>query len=267
MVTFLILMKIIKKKFAPNIIIYYQDKLDKELLTKTIYFLTSEDNIENINIVKPNKAGYVFKAEINDKIYYFKKYQNKNFLKIIKDFFRPERAVRSLKISIHLKRKNIPTVEPILAVVFIRSPIKKKSIFVTEDFDGTELRKYITNKIPFEAKKQILSKIVNLYCQLLKNHFYHQDPDLQNFLIKQNRIVLVDVDSIRKFPFFTWKIILKNLINFNQQLIKVVTIDKNSNFTKEDRDYIIRNILKNLRKNIDLQETIDFLNEKSLEKN
>ena len=257
-------MKILKKKISSHITLYYQKKIDEDLLSKTINFLTSNDNKEDIKIIKTNKAGYVFVTKIKGNYYYFKKYKNKNFIKIIKDFFRPERAVRSLNIAISLTRKNIPTVKPILAAVHIKNPFKKESIFVTADFGGTELIKYLTNKIQNDSKREILNKIVNLYSQLLKNHFYHQDPDLQNFLIKQNRIVLVDVDSIRKFPFFTWKIILTNLINFNQQLIKVENLDKNQNFTREDRYYIIRNILSNIKKNINIQQTIEYLNIQSL---
>lgn len=130
-----------------------------------VYF--DETNNHFIKIFKPkfiNKLKYFFRL---------RKYPGDNFFYIAKE----------------LQKLEIKTVE---IVNFSHYKV------VTKNIDGISLSKYLESN---SNNEQILQKYVHLISTLLKNNIYSGDLSYDNFFVKDNEIIVIDLEDYRKVKF------------------------------------------------------------------
>ncbi len=257
-------MRIEKLKYNGKNTVLYQNKIDIELLEKAFYFLELEDNENDKNLLKYKNAKkrtrHVFRFEINKKIYYCKKYVNNNFFKIVEDFFRNQRAIRAFKLSIYLNNLSIQTIKPILAIVDSKRLFHRTSVLITEECKGITLKNTLLEEIKSEDKKNILEKIVQLYLKLIKMKIYHRDPNLSNFMLFENNLIIIDLDDIRKFSMYSFGKIFRILERFNEKLLLCFTRNKEIYLYNIDRVNIIKKLIDNSIYNIDNSKYFEMIN-------
>ena len=190
--------------------------------------------------------------------YYCKKYVNYNSLKIIQDFFRNHRAARAFKISHFLNNNNIKTVKPILVVY---KTFSKSSVFITKECKGVSLENVFLKDMNEGEKYELIMKLIETYKSLVELKIYHRDPNLSNFLLLNGELILIDMDDIRKklsvFPFIN---LLINLEKFNRILLLSYIRKKEINFNNEDREFIIKTLIKNFYNHINENFFLKFIN-------
>ena len=218
---------------------------DDDIMKKALYYLDLTSYGKEASLIKKKiatkRSRHVFKAEINGSIYFFKKYTNHSYLKIVQDFFRTNRAVRAFKTALYLNSNNIETVIPVLTIYRF---LGKSSIFVTKECKADSLKDIFLKDISDEKKYKLIKKFVVLYDALLELGVFHRDPNLSNFLLLNDNIVLIDMDDIKKkklFPFFKTFI---NIEKLNRILLLSYIRKKDLSFNNNDRIFIIKSLIQ-----------------------
>ena len=257
-------MKIKKFKSDANNTVLFLEKIDNEILKKALYFLELEDYKNDKNLIKQKNAKkrtrQVFRFEINGKMYYCKKYVNNNFFKIIQDLFRNQRAVRAFKLSVFLNNHNIQTIKPVLAVNDGKRFFHRASVIITEECKGITIKKVLLNDIKEEDKQKLIEKCVNLYIKLIKMKIYHRDPNFSNLMLSQNELILIDLDDVRKIPFYSFRLLFRNLEKLNRILLLSYTRNKEINFNNQDRENIIKKLISNSYNRINQIKYLEMVN-------
>ncbi len=256
---------IIKKlKSYTNNTVLFLEKIDKKLIEKALYFLELEDYKNDKDLIKQKNAKkrtrHIFRFKINEKVYYCKKYVNNNFFKIIQDFFRNQRAVRAFKLSVFLNNHSIQTIKPVLAVVDSNRFFHRASVIVTEESEGITIKKVLLNNVKKEDKQKILKKFINLYLRLIKMKIYHRDPNLSNFMFFQDELILIDLDDIRKFHWYSFGKLFRNLEKLNRILLLSFTRNKEINLNNKDRENIIKKLISNSYNRINQSKYLVMVN-------
>ena len=141
-------------------------KIISEQKRSLVYFNEEEDTF--IKIFKPkflNRLKYLFR---------FRKYPGDNFFYISKE----------------LKKLEIKTVE-----ILSYSHYK----VITKNIHGTPLNIFLEKN---RDNNEIIQKYIYLVTKLLKNNIYSGDLSFDNFFIKNNEIIVIDLEDYRKVNFF-----------------------------------------------------------------
>ena len=141
-------------------------KIISEQKRSLVYFNEEEDTF--IKIFKPkflNRLKYLFR---------FRKYPGDNFFYISKE----------------LKKLEINTVE-----IISHSHYK----IVTKNIHGTPLHIYLEKN---RDNNEIIKKYIFLVTKLLKNDIYSGDLSFDNFFVKNDEIIVIDLEDYRKVKFF-----------------------------------------------------------------
>lgn len=131
-----------------------------------VYFNEKEDTF--IKIFKPklsNKLKYFFR---------FRKYPGDNFFYISKE----------------LKKLGIKTVE-----IISYSHYK----IITKNIHGTPLNIYLEKN---KYNDKIIQDYISIVTTLLKNNIYSGDLSFDNFFVKNDEIIVIDLEDYRKVYFF-----------------------------------------------------------------
>lgn len=267
-------MKLKKKAWEDRVKVYYRDKLNEKLVEKIINFLKGKDvnGISKLEVVKTSQGRWVCKLKINNNKYYIKKYFYRKSGKKIKNIFRPSEALRAFRTSHQLLAVDIPVVRPVLAAVYRQNLLTVDSILVTKDFGGRDLQDFFAsgdyNK---ELKEEVITKTAYLWAQVYKNNFLNGDPNLASILVRYRQgdleLALIDVDNIRCYPFLPWKMIVKNLIDFNAHTYSGLYKLDGNKLTCEDRLIFLKNFINYYDKNgIEQQSLITQIKQKTIER-
>lgn len=141
-------------------------KIISEQKRSLVYFNEEEDTF--IKIFKPkflNRLKYLFR---------FRKYPGDNFFYISKE----------------LKKLEIKTVE-----ILSYSHYK----VITKNIHGVPLNIYLEKN---RDNNEIIQKYIYLVTKLLKNNIYSGDLSFDNFFVKNNEIIVIDLEDYRKVKFF-----------------------------------------------------------------
>ena len=216
-------MKIKKIKIESNTTVFCLEKVNNELLEKALYFLKLRDCNNDIHLIKSKNAKkrtrHVFRFEVNGKTYFCKKYANNSFFKKIQDLFRNQRAIRALKLSVFLNNNNIHTIKPVLAATHKNNHIFEDSIFISEECKGITIKNRLLKEITKQEKTELIENSTNFYISLINMNIYHRDPNLSNLMISQNELTLIDLDDIKRIPFYSFITLFFNLEKFNRILL------------------------------------------------
>ena len=257
-------MELKKIKIESNITVFCPEIVNNELLEKALYFLKLSDCKNDINLIKSKNAKkrtrHVFRFEVSGKTYFCKKYANNSLFKKIQDLFRNQRAIRAFKLSVFLNNNNIHTIKPVLAATYKNNFIFEDSIFISEECRGITIKNRLLNEITKEKKNELIENSTNLYISLINMNIYHRDPNLSNLMISHNELTLIDLDDIKRIPFYSFITLFLNLEKFNRILLLSYIRNKKINFTNKEREEIIKKIIASRYKRIDQKRYLEMLN-------
>lgn len=253
---------------------HYLKKPEKKIIGITKYCFQN-DYIKNnsFELIKKGNQREIYKFKVNSKSYYLKKYSYRNLGKRIKNFFRASAAYRSFKITIELLEKNISVVKPILAAEYQYSPFITDSIFITKDFGGVNLQKFLAyNDYSQLEKEKVIIKVAKLWSKLYRNNYINGDPNLPGVLLRYNdklELALVDLDNFQKKIYLSQEKVIKNLAKFNAHGYSGLEKLQGKKLKKEDRKLFLKYFLKFYNRiNLDInnlllkteKETAKYLN-------
>ncbi|AZO93928.1 lipopolysaccharide kinase InaA family protein [Halocella sp. SP3-1] len=263
-------MELNEKDYNEKIKIFYYNSLNNTLLNKSIKCL--KDNNCSFKLIKAAKGREVFKINLEQENYYLKKYSYQRFSKKFKNLFRSAPALRALKITKKLVDKEISVVEPILAVIYRRNLWTADSIFVTKDFGGVDLQDFLAyGDYDLDFKRQVVREVARIWAGFYKGNFLNGDPNLASILIKHNNasfeLGLVDVDNVRSLSFLSWKLVVKNLIEFNAHSYSGLYKMKGKKLDQEDRFLFLEEFIKIYgKKEINIKELADYIGKKTIKR-
>ncbi len=248
--------------------IIYFEKQNKDLIEKAKYFLDRE-NIDKTNLVKSQHGStrdrIVYKAEVNNEVFYFKRFVNHSMWKVIQDLFRSQRATRAMFLRKKMYNHQIACYDIRFAMIDTHRIFNRPSMIVTKEYRGKSISDKLAEGLSKEEKRQVLDKLVNFYVKMLKNGFYHGDPNFTNFIIEDNEIKLIDIDDITHHSKINTFMLKRNLMKFNRILLFLSIRPKNQklDFSNKDREYIIKEIIKRFNKELNHDKLWNWLERKS----
>lgn len=175
-------------------------------------FIIIDDKTEyQAALFKDDKAHDVFKYKLDGNTYYIKKYENLKFKKKVKNLFRPAEGERYLKLLNKLQEIGVPTIKKGWAIKY-GSFINRESLFITEKISGQELIDFLDDSDDVKLREKAIENLSRLLNTLYINKLLSGDPNFSNFFVDEvGEIKFIDMDSIKKFPAMSQRIIDKNL--------------------------------------------------------
>lgn len=210
-------MELKRRKYTPEVNLYYQDDVSDELVEAIIRFVwlkqASDEEMNNFELVQ-NIRSQVYKMQFRNEIYYVKSYTPQNLSKIVKNFFRPADAVRYFRTAIRLSQAGVPIAQPVLALTRKTGFHPPDSIYVTREVPGINLWTYLCQGVrsDLEQRKKMVSQFAFMWSRLIKLRLVHQDPQLGNYIAsfgateKDIQVNMIDVDNIYFIPLLPRKI-------------------------------------------------------------
>lgn len=219
-------------------------------------------------VVKERKKGSVYKFNYNRENYYLKFYSPKKLKNKIKNLLRKPNGIRVYKKAEKLKKYNIKSLSPILAIELKKNYLLSDSIFVSKELTGENLISFIRkNKLSRDECRKITKLMAELWADLINNNFLHLDPNLNNFIISENKtgfeISLIDVDPITKY--IKMPLVLK--LHATARLYAYVLKHKNFSLGLEARENFSEVFVNNFQgKNLESDYFIQKMNKITLKR-
>lgn len=152
-----------------------------------------------------NKAGdstTVSLIKVDDHLLVVKRYNVKNFFHGLKLFFRKSRAMYSWINAHHLIELNIPTIEPVAVVENRFGPLRNKAYFIYKYVEGINFFDFFKSQTTFSQQfSQVIKDIAVSMKKLKSAHIYHADLHHKNMLLVDDKILLLDLDHMKKYRF------------------------------------------------------------------
>ena len=257
------------KQLTKGVSLYYKADYNIKLVEKIKDFFVEAKKDTDLKLIKENKKAKrkVYQLNWAGKTYYCKNYASRRKDKIIKNFFRKGKAVKSFKISASLLQAGIEVVPAEFALSYQPSALIYDSVFVSKELTANNLLEFILkHQADKKIRRLLAKKLGKLWAKLNNNNFFHKDAALWNFLVKDKELMLVDVDDIYNYPILPklWQI--KNLARFNASLL--------SHFSKEgiklpslkERALFFKEFDKYYQGSLQLKEFIAKINKQTLKR-
>jgi len=262
-------MNYFRQKYSKEIQVYSQGPVESEILKVGVSLLKgSTNNVDNLKLVKGAKGRQVFSLDIDGERYYLKRYYYRQLKKRIKNIFRAPEGVRAYDMSIKLLESGISVANPIGVIIYKKDLITKDSLFITKEFAGEDLQEYIANgSYTQELKEDIIRGLAKLWATIYKNKFINGDPNLPGILVKftegKFKLSLVDMDNIRQLPYLPWKLVVKNLVDFNAHSYSGLDKMNNQRLSCADRRLFFKEFIKEYGLNVNSSNTITYISKKT----
>tara|TARA_Y100001936_G_C15992937_1_gene623395 strand:- start:381 stop:1112 length:732 start_codon:yes stop_codon:yes gene_type:complete len=169
-----------------------KSKVSEDLLK----LIKDEDALLSKGEVIKNEQGHlVVKIVLSGESYFVKKYRIKNFLHMIRRFFKKTRARNAWEVLHWFQTVDIRTMKPVLIYEELGLIGALSSVLVTEEIEGKRLDHKIQDK---EEPIIIASSLYNFFKRMQWIGFHHGDAKSSNFFISENRLVVFDLDSSKR---------------------------------------------------------------------
>ncbi len=207
--------------------IYYpsREEIDRRLFVELKkYLLLKEESALSFQLLKEDK-GQVHQILYHGETLYSKYYQFRSIGRTLKRFFRGPYAVKNLRTALKLLEAGIPSVLPVGSIVYKKGLFSLESIFIMREVEGVNLFDYLKReRIDKAFIMKLTNKLAKLSALLLKNNFYHSDPNLFNLFLsfreEESILTLIDIDNIYELPLLPERILLENLVLFHYRMVE-----------------------------------------------
>ena len=148
-------------------------------------------------LLKPGNSATVVRCKVDGRYLVIKRYNLKNFAHRLQRMFRASRASRSWANAHRLLRWGIATPRPVAMIEERWGPLRGRAFFISEWVDGLALSEVVRrggNNSPAVADQLggFLHGMILLRC-------CHGDMKSDNFLVHDNRLWILDLDSMRQW--------------------------------------------------------------------
>lgn len=147
--------------------------------------------------LKQGNSSTVAKFELDGRLFVIKRYNVKNKLSVLKRFISKTRARRSWLSSHYLKLLSVNTVKPIALYEKKLGIFYFQAFFIAEYSQGEFLYEVIARQNQVTPEWDIIadSLLTQLHSMFDKG-ITHGDLKAENLLIMQNKVILLDLDSV-----------------------------------------------------------------------
>lgn len=162
-----------------------------------------DESLKNApTILKDDTTSTVARVNIDGKPIVIKRSNTKNAFHFIRRLFHWSRAKKNWDYAQRLHSLNISTFEPIAVVEERYGPLRGRSYFLCNYLEGVEALYFFAHgALPQPNWKEVATDIVILIKRLAKDNLYHQDLNLSNIILVNNKPFLIDLDSMRSYRF------------------------------------------------------------------
>jgi tRNA A-37 threonylcarbamoyl transferase component Bud32 len=192
--------------------IIYQKQYDS-LAMRALIANLDHALVHPCEILKDDDTSTVAVITVDDKRMVVKRANTKGWGHFFRRAFRHSRAFKNWDYAQRLKSINILTFDPIAVIEERFGPFRGRSYFLCNYLEGTEALHYFAyDALPQPSWPMVATEIVTLIKQLATAKLYHQDLNLSNIILIDNKPFLIDLDSMRTYRFgFSTKKILNKL--------------------------------------------------------
>lgn len=178
-------------------------KYDTATMQHALSDLDSLINKPGNTLLKDGNTCTVCKVYIGDEPYVLKRYNIKNIKHFLNRFWRPTRAWRSWYGAHLFQFFGIPSVTPVFLVERRFGRLRREGYFMAEVLVAEPLPEYFQNPHYTKAEKEAMAnQAINLLKRLKHFKIGHGDMKEANFLVKGNKLYLIDLDSV---VWYRWK--------------------------------------------------------------
>lgn len=122
-----------------------------------------------------------------------KRYNFKKPLNLLKDLFRPTRAMRAFRLAHHLELAGLPTARPLAAGIRTRFGLTTTSYLLMKELKGA---------VPLEEATQdqscLVAGVARLVGRLHDEGFSHRDLKITNLMVgPKGQLYLIDLEGLR----------------------------------------------------------------------
>jgi tRNA A-37 threonylcarbamoyl transferase component Bud32 len=130
------------------------------------------------------------------------------------------RARRAYRVALRLLAEGIATPEPVAYLERSSWARSKESFLLTEYCAAPSLGRIRDAGFvgPLSAKRALIRAVASVLQQLRLAGVVHGDPNLDNFLVDGERVLLLDLESIRRIPRVE-RATLRNLVRLNRDFL------------------------------------------------
>lgn len=170
---------------------YYKDQF--------IDFLNNPDAfIEKSPLLKDGNSSTVGVVEIEDCKYIVKRFNIKNFAKLIRRQFPPSRTRRNWLLGHLLIFNNFKTPEPIAMIEKRFGPFRSVGYIITEFVNAPDIRQVLNEAKGNPLKQEeIMARFVSTLKKLHDRKITHGDLKDTNFLCTDGKLCIVDLDAMK----------------------------------------------------------------------
>ncbi len=144
-------------------------------------------------VIKDGNSATVFRLELGGELVVVKRYNVRSLGHRLRAWFRP-RSRRAWRNGHALRLLQIPTAEPLALLERHRGPFSAECHLLMRDLGVLDLA---TETRTSGWRPGRLRQIVNLFQQLAAAGLSHGDAKATNFLVHNDRVHLIDLDSLR----------------------------------------------------------------------
>ena len=166
--------------------------------------------------LKRGNTATVAKINTGTETLVIKRYNIKNGFHAINRCWRPSRAIMSWQNAHQLLLIGIQTPEPLAIKECRLGPFRGKAYFIAKNIEGQSLKSFVSalegQPVPSWLTEQLTAILANMWLAGIS----HGDLKANNFLVADNKLWIIDLDSMKVHP-FKWtlkKAIKKDLARF-----------------------------------------------------
>lgn len=168
-------------------------------------FLQNIDKLmQEGQILKDGNTCFVSHVNLAGEEVVIKRYNYKGIIHSIRHTLKRSRARRNWLHAHRLVMLNIPTAMPLAFIEKRKLLVVYKSYFITEYINAQNLRDFLgDNSVLEQQRLSTVKKAIELLSKLTKHRITHGDLKHSNILISDNKLMIVDLDSmmVHKFNF------------------------------------------------------------------
>ncbi|MDX1902309.1 MAG: lipopolysaccharide kinase InaA family protein [Gammaproteobacteria bacterium] len=148
-------------------------------------------------MLKEGRSSTVIQSILDHRAFVIKRYNNKSIFHWLRRCFKKSPALKSWQYAHTLRLAGIATPRPVACVEKHFFGIPVRSYFIMEYVSGMHLDDYISHeKIASPEAQTVAVRVMHLLQQLKELRMSHGDLKSTNFIIHNDRPVLIDLDGM-----------------------------------------------------------------------
>jgi len=178
--------------------------LSKDFIERTISSIDEEGVEEVLRVIKEKKYEVVRakpnvlgRTSFKGMSIFIKIFRRKKPLSFIFSPLRASSSFRAYNTALYMLENGIDTPKPLLSYEKRKRGFVVEDIYIAEDIgEHLSAREYLL-KAENEFQKEMIKRIAGLVRKIHDKSIYYRDLNLSNFLLKDDKIYLVDINRAR----------------------------------------------------------------------